>query len=73
MSIHKSLKISGGMARQRNVFNRWERLQKLKEAGRWSDDMSIYGLPKVRTRFPSAVKKKKKKEEDTEDKKAAKK
>jgi len=37
------------MTRARNVYNRWERLQKLKEQGRWKDGAPVYGLPKVRT------------------------
>lgn len=49
MSVHKSLRTAGGMVRQRNVFNRWERLQKLKEQGRWSEGQPVFGIPKVRT------------------------
>ena len=49
MTLHKSLRGGASMVRQRNVYNRWERLQKLKEQGRWTDGTSIFGLPKVRT------------------------
>ncbi|MGE0708790.1 MAG: small basic protein [Planctomycetota bacterium] len=66
MSIHKSLRTAGAMARSRNVFTRPERLAKLKEAGRWGDDSSVYGLPKVSTRVVGGGKKKKKKEEKEE-------
>ncbi|HBP22953.1 MAG TPA: small basic protein [Planctomycetes bacterium] len=68
MSIHKSLKTGSGMNRTRNVFTRYERLLKLKEQGRWTDDQSIYGLPKVGTRVAVVAKKKKKKEEKEEEK-----
>lgn len=49
MSVHKSLRSTSSMTRARNVYNRWERLQKLKEQGRWKDGQPVYGLPKVRT------------------------
>ncbi len=49
MSVHKSLRSTSNMTRARNVYNRWERLQKLKEQGRWKDGAPVYGLPKVRT------------------------
>ena len=61
MSIHKSLKVGGGMARQRNVYTRWERMQKLQEQGRWTDDSTVYGMPKVRASVVKVGKKKKKK------------
>lgn len=60
MTIHKSLRAGVGMVRQRNVYNRWERLQKLKEQGRWTDGTSIFGLPKVRTSIVKIGGKKKK-------------
>jgi small basic protein (TIGR04137 family) len=62
VSIHKSLKMSGAMARTRNVYTRWERLQKLQDENRWGDGDSVYGLPKVRTVQVKVGKKKKKKE-----------
>ena len=61
MSIHKSLKLRGAMARTRNVYTRWERLQKLQEKGRWNDGDSVYGLPKVRALVVKLGGKKKKK------------
>lgn len=73
MTIHKSLKLGSNMAGTRNVFTRWERLKKLREAGRWSEGDQVYGLPKVSTRAPVTVKKKKKaKQEEAEAKMAAK-
>jgi len=74
VSVHKSLKLSKGMARTRNVYTRWERLLKLKEDGRWTDESQIFGLPKVRVAVVKIGKKKKKKgPEEEEDKKGKKK
>ena len=57
MSIHSSLKASGGLRGSRNVWTRTERLAALKKDGRWSDGDSVLGLPKVRTRFKVKSKK----------------
>lgn len=57
MSIHSSLKTSGGLRGQRNVWSRMERLTVLKREGRWSDGDSVLGLPKVRTRVKTKSKK----------------
>jgi len=51
MSIHKSLKLRGGMTRTRNVLNRSERIELMKERGQWTDGRSIYSLPKTRITF----------------------
>ena len=48
MSIHKSLKMKGSLKRERNVLTRAERIQKMKERGKWDEGRSIYGLPKTR-------------------------
>ncbi len=70
MSIDKSLKISSGGAKQRNVLTRAERLEKLIEQDRWQEGDSILGLPKVRVQKLSLKKKKKvKKTEEEEEKK----
>lgn len=47
MSIDRSLKIKGALARHRNVLTRAERIEKLKDEERWSGDDSLLGLPKV--------------------------
>lgn len=57
MSIHSSLKTSGGMTGERNVWTRVERLAALKKVGKWSDGDAVTGLPKVRTRFKVKSKK----------------
>lgn len=60
MSIHSSLRQgSGSGAKHRNVLTRLERMQKLSTDGRWSEDKTMFGLPKVRS-IKVAVKKKKK-------------
>ena len=68
MTMDKSLRRRAGMAGQRSVLNRGERLEKLKEADRWQDGESPLGLPKVRV-FKLTLKKKKKKKAEDEDEK----
>ena len=51
MSIHSSLRVSGGMSGERNVWTRMERIQALRKLGRWQTGNSVLGLPKVRTHF----------------------
>lgn len=67
MSIDKSLKGGGRLARSRNVLKRAERIEKLQEQDRWIDSQSPYGLPKVRVFKVVVGKKKKKKKDDEED------
>ncbi len=72
MSIHKSLTTSGGLVRARSVLTRYERIIELRRTGRWSDDASAYGLPKVRVlKVKKRVKEKKKKDEEETDEVAA--
>lgn len=47
MSIDPSLKIKGALSRHRNVLTRAERIEKLKEEERWTEEDSLLGLPKV--------------------------
>lgn len=67
MSVHRSLKLKNTLARSRNVFRRVERLEILEKDGRRTEDDSVLGLPKVRTRFK--VKTKKKGKPDADEKK----
>lgn len=71
MSIDPSLKTKGMLARHRNVLSRAERVEKLRELGKWSDDMTALGLPKVSHRKAAVGKKSKTKkaEGETEEKK----
>jgi small basic protein (TIGR04137 family) len=54
-SIHPSLRGADTLKGERSVLTRVERIQKLKKEGRFSDDqVSVYGLPKVRTKYKVA-------------------
>ena len=66
MTIDKSLKVRRGAVSNRSVLTRAERLVRLKEADRWEEGQSPFGLPKVRVRKLQMKKKKKKKEEEEE-------
>ena len=65
MTIDKSLKVKRGASRNRSVLTRVERIAKLREADKWGEEKSPFGLPKVRVR-KMTIKKKKKKKEDEE-------
>ena len=65
MSLDKSLKSKGMLARHRNVLKRAERIEHLKDVGDWSDDDSPFGLPKVAHRKANVGKKEKKKAAET--------
>ncbi len=66
MTIDKSLKVRAGMIRQRNVLTRAERIEKLQEVDRWTEQDGVLGLPKVRVQKISLKKKKKVKTPDEE-------
>ena len=74
MSLHKSLKSKSALKRQRNVLKREERIDRLKKDERWSEEDSVFGLPKVKTvqikKKGKDKKKKKKEEEETKEQKA---
>lgn len=73
MSIDKSLKRKGRLARSRNVLQRHERIQQMKSDDRWSEETSPFGLPKLRVVKLVVGKKKKKKAAEGADSKADKK
>ncbi len=50
MSLDKSLKKAGSLARARNVLTRAERLAVLQEDERWRPDVGVYNLPKTKYR-----------------------
>jgi small basic protein (TIGR04137 family) len=58
MSIDRSLKLKGALARHRNVLTRAERVERLKEEERWEEGDNLLGLPKVANRKVSVGKKK---------------
>ncbi len=65
MSIDKSLKRKAGMAGNRCVLKRTERIAKMMEDGKWpAEGRSPYGLPK--TRVAKVMLKKKAKKEEAE-------
>lgn len=59
MSIDRSLKSGGALARHRNVLTRPERIQRLKDQERWNEQDSLFGLPKVANRKSHAGRKEK--------------
>ena len=68
MTMDKSLRVQAGAIKTRNVLTRAERIARLKELDRWSDDSDVVGMPKVRVVKVSLKKKKKVKKEETEEK-----
>ncbi len=62
MSIHPSLRGVDTLVGERSVFTRVERLQKLMKEGKLTEEDSVYGLPKVRTKFKIKSRKKAKQE-----------
>ncbi len=66
MSRDKSLKSNSTLERHRNVLTRAERIERLKELGQWSDDMTVIGLPKVVHRKAAVGKKTKVKKAEGE-------
>jgi len=63
MSIHPTLRGVDTLKGERSVLTRQERLVSLKKAGKFEEEKrSVYGLPKVRTKFKVAGAKKKAKE-----------
>jgi small basic protein (TIGR04137 family) len=65
MSQHPSLKVDSVGVKHRNVLKRFERVKKMKNAEVWTDETSIYNLPKYKS-IKLKVKKggRKEKEED---------
>jgi len=61
MTIDRTLKVHGGLARTRSVLTRAERIERLAEEGTFNpDENSPLGLPKVRVRTSKAGSKAKK-------------
>lgn len=67
MSIHSSLRGVNDLVGERSVLTRVERIQKLMRDGKFSEEDSVHGLPKVRTKFKVKGKKKKEEEEKAEE------
>lgn len=61
MSIHSSLRGADSLKGERSVLKRMERILQLQREKKFDvEGDSVYGLPKVRTKFKVAGKKKKK-------------
>ena len=71
VTIDKSLRRKGRLARARNVLKRDERIAQLQTEERWTAGRSLLGLPKVRIVKTAVGKKKKKKTEEEADTTAA--
>jgi small basic protein (TIGR04137 family) len=71
VTIDKSLRGKGRLARARNVLKREERMAVLKADERWQEGRSPLGLPKVRVVVSAVGKKKKKKAKEEADTTAA--
>ena len=67
MTIDKSLRGKGRLARARNVLKREERMAQLQADDRWPAGRSPLGLPKVRVLISAVGKKKKKKAKEEAD------
>jgi small basic protein (TIGR04137 family) len=65
MTVDKSLRTRKGIVRARNVLTRAERIERLQQQDRWSEEDGPCGLPKVRV-YRVVVKKKKKKKGEEE-------
>ena len=64
MTMDRTLKISGGLLRNRSVLTRAERIKQLTDEGKFDPESeSVLGLPKVRVRHSKAGSKTKKAEE----------
>lgn len=57
MSIDSSLKIKGALSRHRNVLTRAERIKLLEDEQGWTEEESVFGLPKVAHRKSHAGRK----------------
>jgi small basic protein (TIGR04137 family) len=71
VTIDKSLRGKGRLARARNVLKREERMAVLQADDRWTAGRSPLGLPKVRIVITAIGKKKKKKTKEEADTTAA--
>ena len=65
MSVHKSLKIPGMLARARNVLTRAERIAMMEQNRTWHQGDGVFGLPKTKVpKIKKGGKKKKKKDDE---------
>jgi small basic protein (TIGR04137 family) len=57
MGLHPSLKRASKLASSRSVMKRSERIKWLREKGRWTENDSVLGLPKIKIVKLKAAKK----------------
>ena len=50
MSLHASLKTNAKIRVKRNVLKRFERIDLLKETGKYQDGRKVWGLPKTKAK-----------------------
>jgi small basic protein (TIGR04137 family) len=48
MSLHPSLRTKGATGEKRNVLKRYERVDILRENGRYKDGQTVWGLAKTK-------------------------
>jgi small basic protein (TIGR04137 family) len=48
MSQHRSLKVADKIRTKRNVLKRFERVDILRETGKWKEGDRAFGLPKTK-------------------------
>lgn len=58
MSLDRSLRSKSTLARHRNVLSRTERIARLVDEERWTEEDGVLGLPKVANRKTHTAKKK---------------
>ena len=63
MTLDRTLKTTGGMSKVRSVLKRSERIARLRDEGKFSDDESPLGLAKTKVRHSKAGMKSKKAED----------
>lgn len=59
MSMDRSLRSKASLARHRNVLTRAERIETLKDLGKWEESSRVLGMPKVAHRKAAVGKKEK--------------
>ena len=62
MGLHSSLRKAEKLGGSRSVMKRTERIKWLKEKGRWNENDTVLGLPKIKIIKLKALKKEKAKE-----------
>ena len=50
MSIHPTLKVRSKVAPKRNVLKRYERIDIMKNQGKFEEGRKVWGIPKTRVR-----------------------